>query len=332
MSTKVWSPTLVCDIVNCSVPVLNNGYYLKQYSNARKLISTDNSEMLNTLIEARCNPGFTLSKPTERLCQANEHWTGSDPICNPITCNKLPPPFPNGTYSYRSSEMPFTYNFELIPVCDEGFYLRTNETRRCYFPDNWTGSNPSCQRIQCWNPSKFWYGSYNLSQSPYDYGSVLVPTCNTGYNIANNISRRVCKQHNEWSGPNPVCEIIKCKRPSVLNGQITYHFKDSYNYGTSIHIKCNDWYETIDRSYRRTCQADGTWGPPELQCVKILCNDTVNVNHVSIYRYPEIGVGENANVSYNSSYFYLSDGSVEIRCNENRRFTWIKQPYFGKRD
>jgi len=161
-------------------------------------------------------------------------------------------------------------------------------------------------------------------------------SCNTGY--IPNKSETTCLPTKVWSPP-PVCNIINCTVPALSNGQYLKLTSNNskwektdehkFKYGTILNIQCNKWYETTDESSNRTCKEDGTYSPSPPHCVKVLCNDSTDVSHASVDNYPELGVGESGNVSYNSTYFYLTEGSLEVTCTDSRTFKWTSQPHFG---
>ena len=162
-------------------------------------------------------------------------------------------------------------------------------------------------------------------------------TCNTGYKPQS--GETTCLPTKVWSPP-PVCNIVNCTVPALNNGQYLKLASDNVNwemtdeqkstYRTTLKIQCNQWYEITYGSNSFTCQEDGTWSPSPPQCVKVFCNDSTDVRHASIVNYPGLGVGENGNVSYNATYFYITEGSPDVTCTESRRFAWTTQPYFGK--
>ena len=289
-ATKVWSPPPVCTEVTCKVPGLINGRYRTNPGNRE----TNEREPLsyNALISPICNEGYMLSTDlSQRVCKSDGQWSGTEVNCNPITCDRLPDTLANGYYDDRDKQAPFPYNYEIPAVCHYGYVLTQHTTRRCINPNTWSGTDPDCRRITCTNPASFSYGQYNLSQQPYDFGSVLVPTCHTGYNISNNVEKRICERPDSWSGSEPKCKIVECETPTAHNG---------------------------------------TWDQPPMECVKIRCNDTSDVRHEHIDHYPELAIGENGTVSYNSEHIFLASGSTEVTCSTSRKLTWIKAPQFGK--
>jgi len=148
--------------------------------------------------------------------------------------------------------------------------------------------------------------------------------------MTNNATRRVCNETNTWSGPEPECDIVKCNKPLVINGSLSTQ-GSVYTYNSSVTIKCIEGFEMKDGQYTQTCQVDGTWGTHVLVCVKTRCNDNSDIKQAFILSYPEeLAVGETGNVFYNSTYFYLQQGSVEVNCSSNRKLAWTKSSIFGK--
>jgi len=286
-----------------------------------------------TTLEPACNIGFYLSNNVEtRVCEQLDTWSGTNPECKRITC-RSPTPFYNG--KYNGSQETYDFGTVLIPSCDTGYYMSNNLKKLvCEQLDTWSNSRfgvyPTCQRIWCMSLTTFKNGQYNGSQWRYDFGTTLVPTCNPGYYLSNNLSKRVCEQLHKWSGKEPVCEIIKCKIPTVLNGRITSS-RTHYTYSEKIFMQCDQGYEIRSGSAIRTCQANGTWNQPPVECVKFLCNDTSGIIHAAITpnAYPTLAFGQSGNVTFNSTLFYLRQGSVEVTCSKTRQLTWVTKPYFG---
>jgi len=289
-------------------------------------------EPYSTWISPVCNDGYTRSSFTTRKCELDGQWSGAEVYCDPIICERLPDTFAHGYYASKGLQSPFPYNHEITAVCDYGYHLTQPATRRCIEPNKWSGTDPECWRITCRSPTTFSNGQYDLWQTSYDFGTVMVPTCHTGYYMPHNVEKRVCEQLNTWSGSEPVCEIVECETPTVLNGNFTSSTSRTklYRYRDSIAIQCIEGYEIKSGSATRTCQADGTWDQPHMECVKMLCNDTSDVRHEHIDHYPELAIGENGTVSYNSEHIFLSSGYTKVTCSTSRKLKWIKAPQFGK--
>jgi len=174
----------------------------------------------------------------------------------------------------------------------------------------------------------------------YKPGDTVAVSCDIGFK-ANSLNT-TCNQSRFWD-PQPTCTIVTCPAPTVDNGNYTTHINNQqqndhinattvmeYKFNTTIYLECDDKYEA-DGPTAITCLADGTWGQQTSTCVKILCNNTSDVNHEAVIKIPpDLGIGEMGNVSYNSLQFHLSDGGVQVECHNNRSLTWTRKPIFGK--
>ena len=324
---RSWGPTPSCALNLCQLPSIDNGYFVM---NGNQLSGPQSAA---SVIQLHCNNGFTSSSNfTELRCLGNGLWDVTTLNCMPITCTRLPS-IDNGQYAVigEPQTSPYKYNQSIVLQCNPGYDTNgLNGPRQCTEINTWSGIDQNCFAITCDHPNGFTYGRYNENKATYYYGNVLEPSCDEGYFISNNVTRRVCVKQDEWSGDEPLCDRIKCKQPTILNAHLDYE-NDVYDYNTSITIRCLEGFEITDGSYTRRCQKDRTWGSKPLQCVKILCNDTTNITHqaISNSNYPHLGFNETELVLYNSSFFFLQSGSNQVICSANRKLNWISKPFFG---
>jgi len=174
----------------------------------------------------------------------------------------------------------------------------------------------------------------------YTAGDTVSVICDTGFKALS--LNTTCNQTKFWD-PQPTCTIVTCPAPTVDNGNYTTHINNQqqndhsnstsvmdYKFNSTIYLQCDDKYEARGPTIF-TCLADGTWDQQTSTCVKILCNNTSDVNHEAVIKIPtDLGIGEMGNVSYNSVQFHLSDGGVQVECHNNRSLTWTRRPNFGK--
>jgi len=321
-----WSgsdPQPSCTVVSCSIPSLQNGFYLHNGDKAGQ------SQTYDQIIQPQCGPGYTITNENTRTCTGSGQWSGSDPECIAITCNTLPY-VENGHYDVGSHVLPFSYNLSISLVCDIGFKNNgTNEVRQCKFKDAWSGEYTTCIRVTCRQPDAYDHGTYNTSENRYDFESVIFPTCQSGFYMKNNVTKRVCIEMNKWSESKPVCEIFKCQTPIVSNGYVVPSV-NIYNYNTSITIQCNAGFEIKEGSHIRTCHEKGTWDPVISQCERKSCNDSVDVDLKAVIAFPSILLfGDVGHATYNANIFYLTRGSTEVTCSPEKKFTWKSTPDFG---
>jgi len=232
---RTWKPE--CRYASCHVPSLNNGFYTDTNNSNR--ISTD--QPFGTTIQPVCSwTDYAPSPHTARTCQESGTWSGSDPTCIPqITCSSLPL-IDNGHYSAGSLNSPYLLNQEIALICDDGYYLFGSwENRKCTSKDTWNEINHMCLRISCTAPNMIEHGSYNGSQLSYDYGSIVVLTCDRGYFLSNVAdTTRKCEGKNLWSGRDPQCQRITCSRPISFNNGRYNDTHLSYDYGSVLTPIC----------------------------------------------------------------------------------------------
>jgi len=272
-----WSPQPACNIVNCTVPPLKNGHYITSVRD--RVIK--NQEPYNTLISAMCNIGYINTSHTQRKCGSGGQWSGAEVDCTPITCERLPDTFDNGYYDSRDTPPPFPYNYSITVVCDYGYYLTQQSTQRCIALNTWNGTDPECRPITCRSPITFRHGHYNESrtrnQQPYGFGTILVPTCEPGHYMSNNVERRVCEGNDIWSGSKPECKTVTCETPTITHGQFTspgYNDRlgrhSTFPYNHAITVVCDNGYY-LTQSATRRCVAFNTWSETDPRCGRITC-------------------------------------------------------------
>ena len=126
---------------------------------------------------------------------------------------------------------------------------------------------------------------------------------------------------------------MTCPVPELTDGQYTRNKNvvssgSLVNYNVVIQPECNSGYE-LNTNTHLTCLGDGTWGSIIPACNKVRCNDTSGVTNVAVIKFPALLFGEEANVSYNSEHFFLTEGSMAVTCLQNRQLKWIQAPVFG---
>jgi len=324
-SDRTWNPQPQCSEITCAVPVLTNGYYKSN----DVVVASGTHVNYQSNITPYCIDGYVLTSSTQMTCQDDGQFSGSSPKCTQITCDSLPQSFDNGRYEGGGISSPYQYNQAISPVCNTGFYLEHGTERRCEEVNSWSGVTPICSPITCTLPSTFINGKYNEIQASYPYGSILVPLCNKGHYIANNVTQRVCLNKNVWSGSEPICQKIWCSDSFPVEHGTTNSNNSKYEFGTVITVSCYNGYEPSNGITSMACLEDGTWDQLSLQCIKVLCNDTRDVEHEAILTYPQLAFGDIGKASYNSTFFNLASGSLQMNCSFGRRLSWITTPEFG---
>jgi len=120
-----------------------------------------------------------------------------------------------------------------------------------------------------------------------------------------------------------------CGLPAIANGRLSGSKETIFKPGKSVTVTCDAGYDAINSP--STCHEDRTWKPAP-DCVDVTCREIPDnmKQEEAILDFPELIVGEVANVTYNSTFYHLAGGSVELRCTATRELAWIASPVFGK--
>jgi len=325
-SDRTWFPSPKCTQVTCSVPSLLNGYYV--LNNGQ--VAANSRLSVESVITPSCVIGYTPTPSTARTCQSDSQWTEQQPTCIAITCESLPHNVVDGHYDAGGSSAPYQYNYRVTPLCNAGYYLQRGEERQCTEINVWSGEDAVCLPITCTPPNNYSHGSYNGTQTVYTFGSTLIPSCQTGYRLNNNHNVRICVNNNTWSGSKPECHIVQFTAPPTIEHGSLSSGMDVLDYEAVITVTCNHGYEEEYGRTNLTCRDDGTWGSSLPRCVPIPCNDSSDVTHTAITDYPSLAFGEVGNVFYNTTFYNLQNGTLEVNCSSERKLNWMTQPIFGK--
>jgi len=161
-------------------------------------------------------------------------------------------------------------------LCSVLLYLFRNN-------DTWSGNDVICLRITYSPPNPTIRGQYNGSQHSYDYGSILVLKCDSGYYVSNNTrTNRKCEAKDTWSGYDPVCQRITCLQPNpISNGQYNgsqVHFV-SYDFESVMTPICDKGYHMSNNVIKRVCLGVNKWSDNYPQCTLVTCNRPASIGN-----------------------------------------------------
>ena len=119
----------------------------------------------------------------------------------------------------------------------------------CQSSEEWNGSQPSCQIISCGEPNNVQNGKY--SENTHTYSSIILYSCNEGYEIIGN-STAVCLANKSWSSV-PTCKQVICEDISLSNGQLS---NQDFSYSSIVSLTCDNGY-VLNGSERLLCEGSG---------------------------------------------------------------------------
>uniref|UniRef100_A0A8C6JJ95 Uncharacterized protein n=1 Tax=Melopsittacus undulatus TaxID=13146 RepID=A0A8C6JJ95_MELUD len=163
-----------------------------------------------TEVTYSCSEGLSLIGDATIYCTSDDGvnlvWSGPAPECRVVRCPR--PVVERG----RMSPQRFTFPYGAVVhfSCDEGFALRGDAESRCLADSTWHPPLPSCQPVQCFQPSgqedlviyslKLWY---NVNET-------LVYSCKRDGRQTSS-SETTCSANGTWVPP-PTCKRDTCEK------------------------------------------------------------------------------------------------------------------------
>lgn len=206
-----------------------------------------------------CDSGHILVGNSKRTCQANGEWSGQEPVCERVDCGNLPD-IPNGDVNITPDTQ---LGSAAIYTCDTGFELNGNKLRRCQADGTWSGSEPTCDPVDCGPLPAPVGGSVQFNPDTL-LGSFAVFKCNIGFKLVGNRQRK-CQANGQWSGSQPTCQKITCPRITPpIYGKI---YTSGYYPGDHAIYSCTYGYSLVGK-HRIICLPSGKWSGGEHSCKK----------------------------------------------------------------
>jgi len=280
-------------------------------------------------INYECAKGYKLEHgSTERICQENKVWSGSNPFCIQIACQR-----PQISYGYvavsagdKSIEKHVReidrYVFGMVVYfdCEEGFILRGLNEIECLINGSWSGAIATCDRVQCGAPNI----SHSIVSAPrgFTFGYRTIVSCEKGYDIVG-LSDLYCSKNGSWSSRLPSCKAVSCVEPVAdkhLEIKILSSPNEGYSYKTKIGFNCSRGFE-LEGILEALCLSNGRWSETFPKCKLIVCsppliqgeNLPILENFKDLYTFGE-------NLTFKCSTGYELVGYKEIICNENKQW------------
>ncbi|XP_013375174.1 PREDICTED: CUB and sushi domain-containing protein 2 isoform X4 [Chinchilla lanigera] len=240
-----------------------------------------------SLMRFSCEAGHVLRGSSERTCQANGSWSGTQPECGVISCGN--PGTPSNARVLFSDGLVFSSS--IVYECREGYYATGLLSRHCSVNGTWTGSDPECTVINCGDPGIPANG-LRLGND-FRYNKTVTYQCVPGYMMeSHRVSVLSCTKDRTWNGTKPVCKAIMCKPPQLIpNGKV---LGSDFMWGSSVTYACLEGYQ-LSLPAVLTCEGNGSWTGELPQCFPVFCGDP---------GVPPHGRREDRGFSYRSSVSY----------------------------
>ncbi|XP_031550168.1 sushi, von Willebrand factor type A, EGF and pentraxin domain-containing protein 1-like, partial [Actinia tenebrosa] len=249
----------------------------------------------------KCNRGYKLDGPEYRQCQANQKWSDRTPSCEPINCGRLEEP----DDGEKIEETSTFFGGKVVFDCKKiGFEMKGSKQRFCQEDGQWSGTNTTCERVECKDLGTPGNGVRKPDKNKYVYEDKIEFRCNTNYTF---IGRQfvICQSDRTWSGAVPRC-LAPCRDPGIPIGG--HRYQHSFLHNKIVQFSCNSGW-TMDGSRTIRC-TDGRWDHDSPTCNKACLRPN---------KYPVNGGIRGSYISYRHKY------SIRYYCN--RGYNLVGQEY-----
>ena len=267
LSSSAWSSVTPMCMADC-------GAYTYTPLHGGLVLLNDSSTLQDSLIELRCDTGYTLSGESEARCGNNTQWQPdlNSSLCQIVDCNEPTVP------QFAELQMPTaatTYNTTRRIRCMDGYTLVGMGETTCSALGAWMpdlNNSSRCDPVDCKAPVNPANGLTSLdSGTQTTLFSTATITCYTGYTL-NGANLTQCETSAMWSPqPNATkCEPAICGAlPSLSNGTIA---GTQYTFGETLVFTCDSGFQLLGKN-STVCQADGAWSSSVSTCEAVDCQD-----------------------------------------------------------
>ncbi|XP_078687146.1 uncharacterized protein LOC144919463 isoform X14 [Branchiostoma floridae x Branchiostoma belcheri] len=233
-----------------SVPTCELGQCLTLTPPTNGALNPPGATNYQDVVTFTCNSGYVLNGAASVTCQADGTWSNPVPTCPPRQCPPLTAPT-NGVLSTTSTSYLTVVGF----TCNSGYVRTGAATATCQDDGTWSGSVPTCTRIQCSTLTAPSNGALSPAAAN-SYQDVVTFTCNSGYTL-NGATAVTCRADGTWSNPVPTCTGVQCPALTApANGGLSP--TGAVSYPNEVTFTCDPGYRLVGVD-RLACRADGTW-------------------------------------------------------------------------
>uniref|UniRef100_A0A3Q3JM08 CUB and Sushi multiple domains 1 n=1 Tax=Monopterus albus TaxID=43700 RepID=A0A3Q3JM08_MONAL len=284
-------------------------------------ISGDGSSYRDTVVY-QCMLGYRLIGTSVRICQQDHRWSGTTPVCVPITCGH-----PGNPANGRTNGSEFNLNDVVNFTCNKGYILSGNARAQCRLNGQWSSPLPVCKVVNCTDPGHVENG---VRQSGlrypeiFSYGVTVAIHCKRGFYLLGS-AVLTCQHDARWDRPIPRCLAISCGDPGVPPNAVVTG-AHSWTYGSVLQYSCLPGGLLVGNTTRH-CQEDGTWSGAPPYCTGAstgICGDPGIPPHSARLGGEEFKTKSLLRFSCEAGYSLI--GSAERTCLHNGTWSGM-QPF-----
>lgn len=220
-----------------------------QVGNVAHASRQGNARGYNSRVVFKCQSTYRLLGTADRTCQKTGIWSNQQPFCVPNYCPALKAPTHGRINGFRT-ELSATVGVS----CDTGYAVKGTSFRTCETSRKWSGSDPTCELVDCGYPgipyNGYRHGNY------YKYNSTISFSCKSKHHLEGAHEVK-CLANGKWSAPLPECLARSCGNPGVpYNG---FKHGTSHTYGSIVQYTCQKGYKLVGDRTRSCEEATAKW-------------------------------------------------------------------------
>uniref|UniRef100_A0A672FLN5 CUB and Sushi multiple domains 1 n=1 Tax=Salarias fasciatus TaxID=181472 RepID=A0A672FLN5_SALFA len=233
-------------------------------------ISGDGSSYRDTVVY-QCMLGYRLIGTSVRICQQDHRWSGTTPVCVPITCGH-----PGNPANGRTNGSEFNLNDVVNFTCNRGYILSGNARAQCRLNGQWSSPLPVCKVVNCSDPGHVENGVRQSGlhyPEVFSYGVTVAIHCKRGFYLLGS-ALLTCQHDGVWDRPTPRCLATSCGDPGVPPNAVVSG-THSWTYGSVLQYSCLPGGLLVGNATRH-CQEDGSWSGAPPYCTGVsagICGD-----------------------------------------------------------
>ncbi|XP_056156472.1 LOW QUALITY PROTEIN: sushi, von Willebrand factor type A, EGF and pentraxin domain-containing protein 1 [Lampris incognitus] len=265
-----------------------------------------------------CMMGYLPHVPYEFQCLASLRWSGTPPVCHPVTCGD-PPIVQNADYALKTN----TYQSIVTYTCSEGYRPQGSMEVVCEATGGWSRPAPRCSSILCNDPPAL-RDAVTVGDD-HALGNKVHYVCKEGYTLIGPETRE-CLASGQWSDSSAQCVPRSCGPPPAIAHAEPYEGHQLY--GDTANYYCTDGYIAGNNS-KMVCNAQGLWAPPDgLEvpgCIANFCQPPPELPHAILDSVNKPKYASNTEVSYKCEEGFMLNTTATLRCMIGGN--WEPSPY-----
>ncbi|XP_026155176.1 sushi, von Willebrand factor type A, EGF and pentraxin domain-containing protein 1 isoform X2 [Mastacembelus armatus] len=307
LETGRWdTPVPYCRALSCPIPAV-----------PENSIMEGNNFTYGSKVTFSCMKGFLPQIPYTFQCLTSLRWSGTPPVCHPVTCGG-PPTVQHATYTLDTN----TYLSTVTYTCYEGYRPQGSMEVVCEATGEWSRPVARCVNVMCSEPPPL-RDAVTIGDN-YELGNKVHYVCKEGYTLIG-LETRECLPSGQWSESSAQCVPRSCGPPPTIDH--AEPFESHQLFGDTANYYCTDGY-TAGNNSKMVCNAQGVWAPPDgreaPRCIANFCLRPPELPHANLDSLKP-KYASNTEVNYKCEDGFMLNSTATLRCLMGGE--WEPSPY-----